>query len=112
MANNPEMAFLGTARRLGEVQADGLVLTREHEITHFFLACDDEVALRKALWEQGFQVSERQGTPGLEARRKELLSVGNLKEVVGKLCRTADKYAAQYDGWNVTARLNRSGDDH
>jgi Regulator of ribonuclease activity B len=107
VANNSEMAFLATARRLGEVQADGFVLTSEHEITHCFLALDDS-ALRKALWEQGFRFSEREGTPGLEARRAEVLSVGNLKEVVGQLCRTADKYAAEYDGWDVTARLNRS----
>ncbi|HEX8466273.1 MAG TPA: ribonuclease E inhibitor RraB [Allosphingosinicella sp.] len=105
------MAFLAAARRLGEVQADGFVMGDEHEISHSFLAFDDGVALRKALWEQGFQVSERQGTPGLEARRKEMLSAGNLKELVGQLCRTADKYAAQYDGWDVTARLDRSDDD-
>ena len=104
------MAYLATARRLGEVQADGFVLGGEHEITHFFFAFDESVALRKALCEQGFRVSERQGTPGLEARRAEMLSIGNLKEVVGQLCRTADKYAAQYDGWNVTARLHQTSD--
>lgn len=111
MANNPEMAFLAASRRLGQLQAEGFDHTGEREITHSFYTSGEDVALRRALWEQGFQVSERQGTPGLEARRRETLSIGNLKNAVEQLCRTADKYAAQYDGWDLSARLNRSGED-
>jgi hypothetical protein len=107
MANNPEMVFLASSARVGELRAEGFDLSKQVEVTHVFTSLGDDVALRKALQEQGFLVSERPEVPGLEARRREILSSSNLKAASEQLCRTADKYAAEYDGWDLTARANR-----
>lgn len=111
MPNNPEMAFLASARRLGQLQVEGFDVSSEQEITHSFYTSGEDVALRKALREQGFLVSDREDASGLEARRVDSLSSDSLKRLTGQLCSTADKYAAQYDGWDLAARLDRSAQD-
>jgi hypothetical protein len=104
VANNAELAFVASSRRLGQLIGEGVDLSREQEIAHSFFAMGDALALRKALEGQGFAVSERADIPGLVARRRELLVSGNLKGLVEQLCRTADKYAADYEGWDLAVR--------
>ena len=91
------------------LQTEGFDLSRENEVTHLFTTLHSWVEFRKFLEQQGFAVSERSDVPGLEARRSEIITVARMQSLVDDLCRRADKYAADYDGWDVGERLNRMG---
>ena len=107
MSNSPDIAFVKTAEKIGQIKAQGVDFTRQHEVTHQFFSFHENREFRKALEELGFKVSERDESPGLEARRPEHLSVAALRSTVEQLCRIADRYAAEYDGWDLTANLNQ-----
>ena len=102
MGNNAELAFLNSAKQVGLSLQSGIDPATRHEITHFFYAPNEDPEFRKALEKLGFEVCERQDSPGFEAARLDFVSALQLKLLVEELCRTADKYAADYDGWTLS----------
>ena len=106
MANDAEIRWIAAAQDIGRALHAGADPSRDHEITHRFYAQAEDVELRKALEARGVCVSEREDSPGFEARRNDRLSPSALKPVVEELCRLADKYSAEYDGCEISVNDN------
>lgn len=99
--NDPAEQVNRGLEQLRDLAAGGAALAEPRLTTHGFSGDDDQLeALRYALRQSGYQVEPIEDGE-LTARAYGVVDEPWLREAMVILCRVADRFSVQYDGWTA-----------
>ena len=103
-SNNFEIKVINMGPELARAEHLGFSATSPAKVCHsFFVPSGELVDLERRLRDEGFEVSESDVSPKVQAVREEPITFAHMRTLVRDMCDLADKFAAEYDGWKIDA---------
>ena len=102
MANNAELKFVSLGPELAKAQASFRATGKAVSLEHFFFVPSGQITdLLRRLRAEGFTAREDESSPGVIAKRAEIVELEQVRRLTREMCDLADKFAADYDGWKI-----------